>query len=121
MTHCSDEALILHHYGEDTTHERHLASCAECDARYRDLASVLQAVNVVQTPARGEHYGIEVWQRIRHQLPEREPWWRAFIDEWQWAAVAAAAVVLVAAGFAVGRLWPALPAESIAVRSEAAV
>ena len=35
MTHCSDDDLVLHYYGEDTAHAAHLAACAECATRYR--------------------------------------------------------------------------------------
>jgi hypothetical protein len=56
-----------------------------------------------------------VWQRIRYRLPDREPRWYSVL-RWQWAAVATAAVVLIAAGYAVGRFSaperPALVADA---------
>ena len=105
MSHCSDDDLVLHHYGEDGTASAHVGACAECAARYRELASILQAVTLEEPPARGDHYGIEVWQQIRHRLPERAAWWHDLM-RWQWVAATAAGVLLIVAGFAAGRLWP---------------
>lgn len=104
MTHCSDDDLILAYYGEADGHDAHLAQCAECSARYRELRAVLELVVAGEVPQRDDRYGLEVWQRIRHRLPEREPHWYAFLFRWQWAAAATAAVVLIAVGFAAGRL-----------------
>src|SRR2546427_12322289 len=61
-------------------------------------------------PARGEQYGLEVWQRIRHKLPEQNaPWWTPWTrsDRLAWAAVAATIVV---AAFVAGRVWGRQPA-----------
>ena len=110
MTHCSDDELVLHYYGEDAAPAPHLASCGECAARYRELEAVLQSVYSVDAPPRGDQYGLEVWTRIRHRLPEPQPAWRGLWksvwSEWPMATVASAAVLLVVAGFAAGRLWP---------------
>ena len=103
MTHCSDDDLVLLYYGEEPRHETHVAACGVCAGRYRDLTAALQALTPVEVPERGAHYGLEVWQRLRHRLPEREPWWRSLLS-WQVAAVAAAAVVLLVAGFSLGRM-----------------
>jgi len=47
-----------------------------------------------------------VWQRIRHQLPDRnEPWWAAFFRRDRLGFVAAAAMLVLAA-FVAGRVWP---------------
>ena len=115
MTHCSDDDLVLHHYGEDGDAARHVAACEDCAARARELASLLQVVTSDTPPARGEHYGLEVWQRIRHRLPERESWWRGATVRWQWTA-AVAALVLIVAGFAAGRLWPDASGDPVAAR-----
>jgi hypothetical protein len=110
MTHCSDDELVLHYYGEDAAPAPHLAGCGECAARYRELEAVLQSVYSVDAPPRNDQYGLEVWTRIRHRLPEPEPSWRAIWRTiwWQWpaATLAGAAMVLIVAGFAAGRLWP---------------
>ena len=110
MTHCSDDDLILAYYGETTRYDVHLAQCSECSARFRDLRTELELVIAGDVPERGDRYGLEVWQRIRHRLPDRTPRWFA-LERWQWAAFATAAVVLIAAGYSVGRLSiPARPA-----------
>jgi hypothetical protein len=106
MTHCSDDELVLHYYGEDAAPAPHLAACGECAARYRELEAVLQSVYSVEAPPRGEQYGLEVWTRIRHRLPEPQPRWKAIWSQWPMATLASAAVLLIVAGFAAGRLWP---------------
>ena len=131
MNHCSDDELVLHYYGEDERPRAHLTACADCASRYHALTSVLQAVTAVDIPERGDQYGLEVWQRIRHRLPARSPWWlggtpfrrsgslgRQGLWSWQWAAATAAAVVLVAVGFTAGRFWeqPASPAMTATAR-----
>jgi hypothetical protein len=103
MTHCSDDDLVLHYYGEEDRHGPHLAACVECRGRYDELASVLQAATL-DVPERPPHYGLEVWQRIRHRLPAPAPWWQSLWN-WQWAAAATAAVLLLAVGFTAGRIW----------------
>lgn len=103
MNHCSDEQLLLEYYGESSESAAHLATCPECTVRYRQLQALLNDVTL-EPPERGEHYGLEVWQAIRHRLPARESRWnRLFSLQW---AMAAAAVVLLAVGFTAGRLWP---------------
>ena len=104
MNHCTDDDLILAYYGEAAADEAHLAQCGTCNARYRELRTVLELVAADDTPARGERYGLEVWQRIRHRLPEPEPRWYTVFGRWQWAAACAAAVVLIAVGFTAGRV-----------------
>jgi hypothetical protein len=124
MNHCSDDELVLHYYGEDERPRAHLAACVECATRYHALTAVLQAVGTIDVPERGDQYGLEVWQRIRHRLPARAPWWlggtplrhsaRPGLWPWQWAAAAAAAVVLLAVGFTVGRIWQPVLAPQVA-------
>jgi hypothetical protein len=113
MNHCSDDDLVLYYYGEDDGPAGHVAACPECASRYQSLTAVLQAVAPVDVPPRGDQYGLEVWQRIRHRLPERAPWWQG-LWRWQWVAATAAAVLLVTVGFTAGRFWP-LPSSEIAV------
>ena len=121
MNHCSDDELVLHYYGEDERPRAHLTTCADCASRYHALTSVLQAVTAVDIPERGDHYGLEVWQRIRHRLPAKTSWWQVGTPRlwsWQWAAATAAAVVLVAVGFTAGRFWeqPSSPAMTATAR-----
>ena len=119
MTHCSDDDLVLHYYGEDAAPAPHLAACGDCAARYRELETVLQTVYSVDAPPRGDQYGLEVWMRIRHQLPDREPRWRAIWSQWPLAALASAALLLMVAGFAAGRLWPVAPSVPVATQAPA--
>src|SRR5687767_12222990 len=105
MNHLSDDDLVLHYYGEDERPRRHLGACPECAGRYHALTSVLQAVTMIDVPERGDQYGLEVWQGIRHRVPAPASWWHG-LWSWQWAAAAACAVALIALGFTAGRFWP---------------
>jgi hypothetical protein len=71
-------------------------------------------------PERGDPYGLEVWQRIRHQLPERqEPWWTAWFRVERLTLAAAAAAIAIGA-FVAGRWSPQTTPEPPAVRQTAA-
>ena len=107
MTHCTDEDLILHYYGEETGYrdlEPHLAGCSDCAHRYRELARTLHAVAVPDAPERGDDYGVQVWRGIRDRLPARESFWTAWL-QWKPIAVAVAATLLLTVGFLAGRTW----------------
>jgi hypothetical protein len=112
MSHYSDEDLILYYYGEGNRRaaiERHLDACAACAESYRSIAGTLALVVEPELPARGDRYGLEVWQRIRHQLPESPaPWWTAWFhwDRLALAGGALALAVVIAAAFVAGRVWP---------------
>ena len=75
MSHYTDDELTLYHYGEAPRRDRidqHLQACESCAATYRDLARTLALVGDLDVPERDERYGLEVWQRIRHDLPPQE-------------------------------------------------
>ena len=101
--HSSDEELLLEYYGESSESAAHLSACSECGARFHELKALLNGITL-EPPERGERYGLEVWQAIRHRLPSREPRWRVLFTP-QWGLAAAAALLLVV-GFTAGRLWP---------------
>jgi hypothetical protein len=102
--HCSDEELLLEYYGEESgSTAAHLSSCAECTSRYRALRETLDVVTL-EPPDRGDRYGLEVWQAIRHRLPAREAGWHSLLTP-RWG-LAAAAALLLAVGFTTGRMWP---------------
>lgn len=103
MTHQSDDELLLQYYGEAAP-SPHLATCAECAARFEELKTTLDGFTF-EPPERSEHYGLEVWQAIRQRLPARESWWQPLLGR-QPVLAAAAAIVLVVTGFAAGRYWP---------------
>jgi hypothetical protein len=109
VTHYTDDDLTLYFYGEGRHRadvERHLDTCAPCASLYREIAGTLRMIAAPELPERGDQYGLEVWQRIRHQLPEQDaPWWTTLfrIDR---LGVAAATAALVLAAFVAGRVWP---------------
>jgi len=112
VKHYTEDDLILHHYGEYRRHaevERHLQECVSCAATYREIAMTLSLIVEPEMPERDDRYGLEVWQRIRHQLPPQEgSWWPAWFrwDHLAVAGVAAAFCAVMAAGFVAGRIWP---------------
>ena len=116
--HSTEDDLTLYYYGEGRRRhdiERHLETCAGCAATYREIAGTLAIIAAPDVPERGEQYGLEVWQRIRHKLPERErSVWAALADFFRLERLvfAAAAAMLVLGAFVAGRVWPRLPAAS---------
>jgi HEAT repeat protein len=106
MSHHTDDELTLYYYGEAPRRDRiedHLQACETCAATYRDVVRTLGFVGDLDVPERDERYGLEVWQRIRHDLPPQDaPWWAA----WRRPAMMGAVVMLVVAAFAAGRFWP---------------
>ncbi|HET6955540.1 MAG TPA: hypothetical protein VFI56_03135 [Vicinamibacterales bacterium] len=123
--HFTEDELTLYYYGEGRGRhdiERHLESCADCSATYREIAGTLAMVAAPEVPERGDQYGLEVWQRIRHKLPDREtgfarfarfsgfsrftgfPGFSGFREFSRFGPVAAAALLVIAA-FVGGRLW----------------
>jgi len=108
VKHYTEEDLILHFYNERGNRkdvEVHLDQCERCAASYRELARTLRLIETPEAPERGDQYGLEVWQRIRHRLPEQEvPWWSVWFRADRLAAAGAFAVLLMAA-FVAGRWW----------------
>jgi hypothetical protein len=109
VSHYTDDDLVLYYYGEGRSRaaiEHHLGECASCATSYRAIAGTLDVIAVPEPPERGDQYGLEVWQRIRHKLPEQEgPWLMSWL-RWNRLAFGAAAAALVAAAFIAGRVWP---------------
>jgi hypothetical protein len=107
--HYSEDDLTLYYYGEGRRRDRveqHLAGCPACASLYRDISGTLALIPSPEIPERGDQYGLEVWQRIRHQLPDRpEPWWTALFTRDR-LVFAAAAAMLVLVAFVAGRVWP---------------
>src|ERR1700730_14282438 len=94
MTHCTEDDLILHYYGEKPGHsdiDHHLAACSVCSASYRSIAETLQLVVAPEVPERDDSYALQVWSRVRSRLPERPaPWWQAWFA---WRAMTVGAAV----------------------------
>src|SRR5205085_8301590 len=90
-------------------------------AAYGAVSGTLSLVVAPPVPERGELYGLEVWQKIRHQLPAQETSWTPWSLSWRWltfAGAAAALCVVVALGFIAGRAWPSYrsaPAAAVAI------
>jgi hypothetical protein len=109
VTHYQEDDLILYYYSEGRRRadiERHLDECGACASTYRSIAQTLALVAAPEPPARGDQYGLEVWQRIRHRLPDQDaPWWLAWL-RWDRLVLASAAAVLLIAAFVAGRVWP---------------
>jgi hypothetical protein len=113
VKHYTEDDLTLYYYGEGRRREdveRHLDGCAACAALHREIAGTLAMIAAPEVPERGDQYGLEVWQRIRHKLPEQDaPSWQT-----AWATLfradrlvfAAAAAMLILVAFVAGRVWP---------------
>jgi hypothetical protein len=125
VTHYNEDELILYYYGEARRRadiEHHLETCGECGKAYRQLAGTLSLIAAPEVPDRDDRYGLEVWQRIRHQLPLQDaPFWATWLrwDRLAIAGAAAAFCVVVLAAFVAGRLWqrPAADRPAAAVAS----
>jgi len=104
MTHCSDDDLVLQYYGESPEAAAHVATCAACATRARELAALLASVSV-DVPQRDERYGAEVWYRVRPHLDERRSFF-GFLHSAtvRWSLAAAGMLALLATGFLVGRM-----------------
>lgn len=122
MKHLEDDDLILYLYGEAEDPEamrRQIESSEELRARCETLRQVLAAVDddALPVPERGEGYGAEVWARLQPRLAEERqarviPFpLRKHRQAIGWAA---AALILLAVGFSLGRLsrTQALPQEA---------
>ena len=120
-SHISEDDLTLYYYGEGRRRdeiERHLDSCPACAAVYREIAGTLAMIVAPEVPERGDQYGLEIWQRIRHRLPDQSEegfgWFARFGGSQgsrgsaSFAIAAAAAAVLIGA-FIAGRTWQATP------------
>ena len=122
-THYTEDNLTLYYYGEGRRRdaiEQHLEGCSACASLYREIGSTLAMITAPEVPERDDQYGLEVWQRVRHKLPEQDaPWWSALLG---WGvstskgapyvpsvvvAVGIATLVLVA--FLAGRTWQREP------------
>src|SRR2546425_4192836 len=112
MNHYNEDDLILYYYGEGRKRpdiERHLDECGACAATYREIAGTLSMVTEPALPERGDQYGLEVWQRIRHKLPEQDvPWWKflSTVSRGERLVLLASAAALVLAAFIAGRYLP---------------
>jgi hypothetical protein len=84
MNHLSEEELTQAYYGdEEPESRRHLAECAQCQAAFHHLKTMLDELLSESVPERGADYGAEVWNRLLPRLPLEKPrrvwlrWWTA--------------------------------------------
>jgi hypothetical protein len=114
MNHSTDDDLVLHYYGELSGAEeagtaRHLASCAECHAKFRRLQRVLAAVDerAVAMPELPDNFERTVWARLQPNLVRDKRGWQSWLllspARLAWVA---GVVLLVAAAFMAGRWTP---------------
>jgi hypothetical protein len=129
-SHINEDDLTLYYYGEGRRRdeiERHLDTCPACAATYHEIAGTLALVVAPEAPDRGDQYGLEVWQRIRHRLPDQPDegfgWFARFAGFAgfagfarfaKYASFAAGAAVLLIGAFIAGRAWQATPAPVVA-------
>ena len=106
MQHLTEEQLISHYYhdGDTLFAEEHLKACEECRAQFETLRRVLDLVDQLPIPERGEAYGDEVWTRLRWKLGSNRR-----RSAYGWMAIAAALIV----AFIGGILWHARTAQPV--------
>ncbi|MDP2319392.1 MAG: zf-HC2 domain-containing protein [Acidobacteriota bacterium] len=132
--HLSEEALILHYYGEtaradEARVDAHLAECRDCQAAKAQLQRVLTLVETAAPVEARPGFERDVWARLEPQLPPSRSalrwtsdasttigWVRSLVrrslGEGGWAlAGGVAALVLVA--FMVGRFTGGVPAADL--------
>jgi hypothetical protein len=110
LPHPTEDELILHFFGEGSRPavvQAHLALCDACREQFEAIAATMALAAAPDGPARGDLYGLEVWQRIRPQLPPRDFWSRIRHPRWSTVAAGAAVAACAAAAFVAGRSWPA--------------
>lgn len=75
MTHIPDDDLVAFALGEVEEGTRgavaaHLEACATCRAALDEIRATLDAAAALEAPARGDHYGADVWAAIEPRLPQ---------------------------------------------------
>jgi hypothetical protein len=122
MAHCNEDELTLYYYGESRRPdriERHLQECEPCAAAYRAIAGTLGLVGSPAVPERDDRYGLEVWQRIRHDLPPQEASWALRWSAWYGRAMVAAVAMIVIVAFVAGRASrPPVPSQRETVQAQ---
>lgn len=111
--HLSEDALVLHYYGEETPEERasavrHLAGCEPCRAQLTSLSQVLGVVSAHDYEPAPEGFERVMWARVEQKLSESRPTgWRTWFAPRRLALAGAAAAIVLAA-FVAGR-WSGAP------------
>ena len=110
MKHLSEEQIVLHCYGdaEDSSAvAQHLEQCAECRGRFDQVQELLQQIEPIEAPEPAAIFEEKTWLRLRDRLPQKHSRYLEWIfrPAGKWA-LGAVAVLLIAAAFVAGRLWP---------------
>jgi len=102
MNHVNEEQLVLYYYGEEPGEvETHLGGCEECRAAYHTLQRVLNSVDSLPVPERGEDYETRVWNAIEGSIGKKRTLAGWF--SWRPLAVAMAMVAMLVVAFYAGR------------------
>ena len=126
--HLTEDEFVVHYYGEMSEEDErraaaHLSDCRECHAQYRTLQRVLAVVDqTVRSEAElPAHFDWTVWARLEPELQRDRPrlfsWLARPPARLAWAAVL---VLLVAAGFVVGRISSPPPERPVSTARAAA-
>ena len=125
MKHLSEEQIVLHCYGdaEDAQEvRRHLEECPACQGKVERVRQLLRQIEPLEVPEPPAVFEENMWLNLHDRLPEKAGgFWQWFLSlpktgaletPWSWAwwggkwALAGVAVLLIAAAFVAGRLWP---------------
>lgn len=115
-THLTEEAIVLHYYGEETRAEReravrHLAACDACRTELTELSQVLGIVSAYDGEPAPDGFERVIWARVEQALSEsRRAGWRRWFEPRR-LAFGGAAAVLVLVAFTAGR-WTSAPPSS---------
>ena len=133
--HVSEEELVAHLFDDaDDPHAVEAALAASADLRrtYEELRLILELVDEDPIPHRADEFGARVWERIEGRLEDETESEPAQVVEFSqprqasrptprglpiWLGLAAAAVVLLGAGFLLGRLGATVGEPSTAATS----
>jgi hypothetical protein len=125
MNHLSEEQIILHYYGDADAPgevEQHLSACAECQAEFDRVQSMLRQIEPLEVPEPAANFEEKTWLNIRDRLTEKRSFFRRLFQRrtlnaasgtpggWAWAggkwAIAGLMAVLIVGAFLAGRFWP---------------
>ena len=105
--HCTDDDLVLHHYGDPEASPdvaAHVAVCGSCRERAADLEATLRTAVFPEVPDPGPQYEARLWQQLEPRLELRRPVFT--ISRTRVLSLAAAAALLLTVGFMAGRSVP---------------
>jgi hypothetical protein len=109
MNHLSEEQIVLHYYGDADAPgeiEQHLSNCAECQAEFARVQSMLRQIQPLEVPEPAASFEEKTWLNLRDRLPEKGSFFqRLFRPQPKWAVAGLMAVLIVGA-FMAGRFWP---------------